>query len=113
MNSYAYKKIDAFTSGDSLGNPAACLYLSEGESLSVEQMQFIAAQHKGFVSEVVFCCESRGEYTLFYYSSECEVTFCGHGTIACMHSLIQQTPQLLSQRKFTIQNAQEGRAHGL
>ncbi len=108
MKAYAYKKIDAFTSGPSLGNPAACLYLSNEETLSEDQMQSIAAQHKGFVSEVVICFESGGYYTLYYYSSECEVNFCGHGTIACMHSLINQSPHLLSLPTFTVQTHQKG-----
>ncbi len=108
MKAYAYKKIDAFTSGPSLGNPAACLYLSDDETLSEDQMQSIAAQHKGFVSEVVYCCESCGDYLLYYYSSECEVNFCGHGTIACMHSLIKQTPRLLALPSFTVHTHQKG-----
>jgi PhzF family phenazine biosynthesis protein len=108
MKSYAYKKIDAFTSGCSLGNPAACLFIDEGQMLSDLEMQAVAEQHKGFVSEVVFCYESHGEFTLFYYSSECEVTFCGHGTMACMHSFIKQTPHLLCQSTFTIQTHKKG-----
>ena len=57
MSAYHYEKIDAFTARGSLGNPAACLFLREGQSLSDGQMQGIAAAHKGFVSEVVFCHE--------------------------------------------------------
>ena len=44
MNSktpYRYVKSDAFTSGSSLGNPAACLFFGDGE-LTAEQMQTIA-----------------------------------------------------------------------
>lgn len=108
MKTYAYKKIDAFTSGSSLGNPAACLYLSDGETLSEDQMQSIAAQHKGFVSEVIYCFESNANLTLYYYSSECEVSFCGHGTIACMHSLIKQTPCLLALPSFSVHTHQKG-----
>ena len=106
MKSYAYKKIDAFTSDKSLGNPAACLFLDE--ALSEADMQIIAAQHKGFVSEVVYCRESHGDIALTYYSSECEVNFCGHGTIACMHSLVKNTPRLLSKSELTIQTHQKG-----
>lgn len=106
MKSHAYKKIDAFTSDKSLGNPAACLFLDE--ALSEADMQSIAAQHKGFVSEVVYCFESRDGIMLTYYSSECEVNFCGHGTIACMHHLIKQSPNLLSQNALTIQTHQKG-----
>lgn len=85
MKPYNYKKIDAFTAGTSPGNPAACIYLDEGQTLTDAQMLAIAKQHKGFVSEVVYCKE-RGDssFEMIYYSSECEVPFCGHGTIACM-----------------------------
>ncbi len=55
MKSYSYYKIDAFTARGSLGNPAACLYLAAGQTLSDPEMLAVAAQHKGFVSEVVFC----------------------------------------------------------
>jgi len=108
MNVYAYKKVDAFTSGDSLGNPAACLYLSEGQTLTDAQMLSVAKQHKGFVSEVVFCTSSKENIELIYYSSECEVDFCGHGTIACMHSLIKGIPHLLSQSELTIHTRKKG-----
>ncbi len=108
MKACAYKKIDAFTSGRSLGNPAACLFLGDGETLSDAEMQFIATQHKGFVSEVVYCFESHEGITLYYYSSECEVNFCGHGTIACMHSLVKQSPRLLSQSALTVITHKKG-----
>lgn len=103
MSAYFYKKIDAFTSGDSAGNPAACLYLDEDQKLSALQMQNIALQHKGFVSEVVFCRRSQESgYDLTYFSSECEVDFCGHGTIACMYSLISNTHSLMKQTEIPI-----------
>ena len=57
MKKYTYKKIDAFTSGDSLGNPAACLLLGN-EVLTPAEMLLFGQQHKGFVSEVVFCSDS-------------------------------------------------------
>jgi PhzF family phenazine biosynthesis protein len=85
-----YKKIDAFTGANSSGNPAACIYLREEQSISPEDMQQIAAEHKGFVSEVVYCFPlGNNSYRLKYYSSECEVEFCGHGTIACTYQLIK------------------------
>ena len=92
MTSYTYSKIDAFTAGQSLGNPAACLYLERGQKLSEQVMLEIAKRHKGFVSEVIFCEDRADGYFLTYYSSECEVDFCGHGTIACMVRLIKRTP---------------------
>ena len=96
MTTFAYKKIDAFTSALSSGNPAACLYLEAGQSLPEEAMLEIAKAHKGFVSEVVYC-QPLGEayYGLRYYSSECEVAFCGHGTIACMYALIKSDSALM------------------
>ena len=72
-----------------MGNPAAAL-ITEDECLTPEQMQQIAAEHKGFVMETVFCSPSEtAECKLTYYSSECEVDFCGHGTIATMYSIIK------------------------
>lgn len=109
MNTYKYKKIDAFTSGTSLGNPAACVYLDENQNLTNDQMLDIATQHKGFVSAVVYC-KNRGDssFGLIYYSSECEVPFCGHGTIACMHSLIKNDSQLHSLPEISIRTRQKG-----
>lgn len=101
--SYKYKKVNAFTSGQSLGNPAACLYLSPEYVLSESQMLDIAIQHKGFVSEVIYCTNNNDSVHLTYYSSECEVDFCGHGTIACMYSLIKDTPALLAKKEISIQ----------
>ena len=106
---YKYKKIDAFTSGTSLGNPAACLYLSSGESLCDNIMLDIAKRHKGFVSEVVYCSSSDDGIKLTYYSSEREVDFCGHGTIACMYSLIKNDPYLLAQQEIYIDTNRKGK----
>lgn len=110
MNEYRYKKIDAFTSEKSLGNPAACIYLENGHILNGDKMLAIARQHKGFVSEVVYCSESsQADYKLVYYSSECEVDFCGHGTIACMYSLIKSTPDLMEKSELVIETNNKGK----
>lgn len=109
MGAYFYKKIDAFTSGESAGNPAACLYLDEDQKLSALQMQTIAMEHKGFVSEVVYCRQNpESGYDLAYYSSECEVDFCGHGTIACMFSLIKNTQSLMMLSEIPIHTRRKG-----
>lgn len=109
MNTYyKYKKIDAFTAGNSLGNPAACLYLSSEQQLSEHEMLDIAKQHKGFVSEVIFCVNSDANIRLTYYSSECEVDFCGHGTIACMYGLIKYNPVLLAKKEILIHTNKKG-----
>lgn len=109
MQTYQYRKIDAFTAGNSLGNPAACIYLSEIQSLTEIEMLSIAKQHKGFVSEVVFCApKSKSAFVLTYYSSECEVDFCGHGTIACIYNLITETPDLRNQKKIEVHTNRKG-----
>lgn len=72
-------------------------------------MLAIAKQHKGFVMEVVFCSKrTLSSFDLIYYSSECEVSFCGHGTIACMYSLIKDTPELITQKEITIHTRKKG-----
>ncbi|MCX5780089.1 MAG: PhzF family phenazine biosynthesis isomerase [Firmicutes bacterium] len=109
MNDYNYKKIDAFTSEKSFGNPAACIYLEDHQTLTDVQMLAIARQHKGFVSEVVYCSKSNDvDYRLAYYSSECEVNFCGHGTIACMYSLIKSSPDLMERAELIIDTNKKG-----
>lgn len=108
MKKYKYIKSDAFTSGDSLGNPAACVYM-EDESLSPDQMQTIAKGHQGFVMEMVFCGPSKdADCKLTYYSSECEVDFCGHGTIAAMYSYIKGNEALLDKPVIVAQTNRKG-----
>lgn len=109
METFKYKKVDAFTSGKSLGNPAACLFVNENQELSDSQMLNIAVQHKGFVSEVVYYKQRDASlFELIYFSSECEVNFCGHGTIACMYSIIKDTPKLLNQKEISIHTRKKG-----
>ncbi len=100
---FTYRKLDAFTSGKSKGNPAACLYLDKDQQLTEEEMLTIAKDHKGFVSEVVYCSPlADNAYRLRYYSSECEVEFCGHGTIACMYNLVKSNKELTEVKEIII-----------
>lgn len=108
VRQYRYQKTDAFTTGGSLGNPAACLYLKQGDILNESEMLAIAKQHKGFVSEMVYCMQDESGIKLTYFSSACEVDFCGHGTIACMYSLIKNTPALLAQEEIAIETNRKG-----
>ena len=109
MREYRYKKIDAFTSGTSTGNPAACLYIGSGQVLSADDMLAVARQHKGFVSEVVYCEPSEAaDVKLTYYSSECEVDFCGHGTIACLYDLAKDDPLLAAKPEITVETNKKG-----
>jgi len=109
MKTFEYRKIDAFTSENSLGNPAACIYLQESENLTETEMLDIAKQHKGFVSEVIYCTpKSEKTFELRYFSSECEVDFCGHGTIACMYNLIKENANLINQKEISIVTNKKG-----
>ena len=109
MKTYEYRKIDAFTSQNSLGNPAACIYLKMDEILTENEMLDIAKQHKGFVSEVIFCTPKSGDtFGLIYFSSECEVNFCGHGTIACMYNLIIENEDLMNKKEIFIVTNSKG-----
>ena len=108
MKQYRYVKSNAFTSGESLGNPAACIF-TEHEELALEQMQAIATEHKGFVMEVVFCGQSDvADCKLTYYSSECEVEFCGHGTIATMYTMVKDAPELMAKPVITVETNRKG-----
>jgi PhzF family phenazine biosynthesis protein len=109
MKSFDYRKIDAFASAGSAGNPAACIYLDADQAIAEAEMQNITKQHKGFVSEMVYCqVDGQGPYKLTYYSSECEVEFCGHGTIACMYDLVSRTPELLRENEILIGTNKKG-----
>ena len=102
MKSYPFKKIDAFTSGTSAGNPAGCVYLSKTGDISEEEMQLIARELKGYVNEVVYLFPEKDGIFLKYYSSECEVDFCGHGTIAVMYDYIGTHSALLDRNMVKI-----------
>lgn len=116
MREYLYKKVNAFTTEGSnekanrasIGNPAAYLYIGE-ETLSPEEMLGIGKEHAGFVSEVVFCMESKkADLKLVYYSSQCEVDFCGHGTIATMYDLIKDKKIGNGTSEVTIETNKKG-----
>ncbi len=106
MKKYKFKKINAFTSGSSQGNPAAGIYLNDLNDISENEMQAIARELKGFVNEVVFLFANKNEIFLKYYSSECEVDFCGHGTIAVLFDFIKNNENLVKTNflKIKIKN---------
>lgn len=95
MKRLRFKKIDAFTGPRSSGNPAGAIYLDRPGQLSEAQMQGLAAECRGWLSEVGFVARTGpGEYWLRYYSAEREVDFCGHATIAIAYDLIASDPSL-------------------
>lgn len=102
MKRYRFKKIDAFASGSSSGNPAGYVYLNE--PAPDEEMQQIARELKGFVSEVGFVRqgEESEDFILRYFSCEREVDFCGHATIAILDDLIRNTPDLQERKSIRI-----------
>jgi len=114
MIKFKFKKIDAFASGLSTGNPAGAVYLDSMNEIKPEEMQRIAWELKGFVSEVGYLWRIDGTtFGLRYYSSEREVEFCGHATIAIMYDLIRNDQDLIkndlihivtNKGKLTVEN---------
>jgi PhzF family phenazine biosynthesis protein len=103
MQKYRFKKIDAFASLRSNGNPAGAVYLNSPDEIKPEEMQQVARELKGFVSEVGYVCRIDGTtFGLKYYSSEREVEFCGHATIAIMYDLIKNDQDLVNSELIHI-----------
>ncbi len=102
MNKFRFKKIDAFTGARSPGNPAGCVWLERPDDITDAQMQQIARELKGFVSEVAFINPEGEGYFLRYWSSEREVDFCGHATIATMFDLFESSDALRGKKETMI-----------
>ncbi len=103
VKKFLFKKIDAFANGLSEGNPAGSIWLNSFSDITPEEMQKIAGQLKGFVSEVGFIIPvAEGEYSLKYYSAKREVDFCGHATIAVMNELFKSDEKLAKAGKVKI-----------
>lgn len=108
MKKLFYKKVNAFTSDVSFGNPASYLMVCD-TPLTEEEMLRVGKEQKGYVSEVVFCEPSlKADIKLMYYSSECEVAFCGHGTIATMYDLISYNNIWKSKKAFSLSSITYG-----
>ena len=91
MKTYRYYKLNAFVQGNSKETrppfSTSAAILSPTRACSASQRSTL-----GFVSEVVYARKNEErEILLTYYSSECEVAFCGHGTIATMYEIIGGT----------------------
>jgi len=90
MKKYNFKKIDAFATEKSDGNPAGYILLDSLKDISEYEMLQIAKELKGFVNEVGYLAKvGESEFDLRYYSSEREVDFCGHATIAILYDLVK------------------------
>jgi PhzF family phenazine biosynthesis protein len=103
MKQYRFKKIDAFATHNSSGNPAGYISLNSLQDISELEMLQIAKELIGFVNEVGYVAQiGETEFDLRYYSSEREVDFCGHATIAIMYDIIKTNDFLLKKPKLTI-----------
>lgn len=103
MKKYNFKKIDAFATEKSNGNPAGYILLDNLKDISKNEMLQIAKELKGFVNEIGYV-EKKGksEFDLRYFSSECELDFCGHATIAILYDLIKTDSYLRNIPTLTI-----------
>jgi PhzF family phenazine biosynthesis protein len=103
MKEYQFKKIDAFATEKSDGNPAGYIWLDSLKNISEQEMLQIAKELKGFVNEVGYIARAgTGEFDLRYYSSEREVDFCGHATVAIMYDLVKTNNELKKQETLVI-----------
>ena len=103
MKEFKFKKIDAFATKYSSGNPAGYILLEKLQDISEQEMLQIAKELKGFVNEVGYVAKiAQNEFELRYYSSEREVDFCGHATIAIMYDIIKTDTSLKDVKSLTI-----------
>lgn len=103
MKHFPFKKIDAFATATSGGNPAAAVYLDSFDVITEAEMQRIARELKGFVSEVGYIARIASDaFKLRYFSAEKEVEFCGHATIAILHDLVTNDPSLASLERILL-----------
>ena len=103
MKKYNFKKIDAFATENSDGNPAGYILLDKLKDISESEMLQIAKELKGFVNEVGYVAKvGESEFDLRYYSSEREVDFCGHATIAILYDLIKTDDSIANIPTLTI-----------
>lgn len=79
------------------------MYLDSFDAITDAEMLRIARELKGFVSEVGFIARiDPGVFKLRYFSSEKEVQFCGHATIAILHDLVSHDPRLASLERLLL-----------
>ncbi|RBP48807.1 PhzF family phenazine biosynthesis protein [Arenicella xantha] len=103
MRKLRFKKIDAFASQYSAGNPAAAVYLNSADDLSSAEMLQVAKELKGFVSEVGYVSPGTDtDYSLRFFSSEREVAFCGHATIAILNDIVANSAAMQDKAILSI-----------
>lgn len=103
MKEFRFKKLDAFATVTSTGNPAGMILLESPEDISEQEMLQIAWELRGFVSEVGYVWQTEKDcFSLRYFSAEKEVIFCGHATIAIMYDLISHSPYLAGLNRINV-----------
>ena len=103
MKKFNYKKIDAFATPNSDGNPAGYVWLNENQQITEQEMLQLAREQKGFVSEIGFVRQVTDDLLeLKYYSSEREVNFCGHATIAILYDILKQKTGFTGRKTLSI-----------
>ncbi len=102
MKEYLFKKIDAFSTENSSGNPAGYVLLNNQEDISEPEMLHIAKEMKGFVNEVGYVVPSDGGFKMKYYSSTREVDFCGHATVAIFYDIFKNSSAYREKKEITI-----------
>jgi len=101
MKKLLFKKIDAFATDFSKGNPAGYVQLGSINDLNQTEMLRIAKELSGYVNEIGFLYISGTDVvSLKYYSAEREVDFCGHATIAIMYDLFKNN-SVFKEKKYT------------
>jgi PhzF family phenazine biosynthesis protein len=103
---FTFKKIDAFAEDGSTGNPAGAVYLDAMEAITEPEMLRIARELKGFVSEVGYLARTGPDaFRIRYFSSEREVAFCGHATVAILHDLFAGDRDLAARGRILLETA--------
>jgi PhzF family phenazine biosynthesis protein len=103
MKILKFKKIDAFATEMSAGNPAGYIKLDSPAELNEMEMQKLAKELKGFVNEVGYLSQNqRNSFDLKFFSSEREVDVCGHETIAIMYDVIKDDTILRNMNNLMI-----------
>lgn len=104
MKKFAFKKLDAFATNNSSGNPAGYVELQSFDDITDKEMLNIARELKHYVNEVGYVSRLDNDmFRLRYYSSEQEIEFCGHATVAIMYDIIKNDSKLLNQDEINIE----------
>lgn len=95
MKKFEFKKIDAFATNTSDGNPAGYIRLNSFDDINDKDMLKIANQLKGFVNEVGYVAKAEDDkYKFRYFSSEREVEFCESNGLDIIEVFCKETVNL-------------------